>query len=212
MSEYPVITNKYAAKAEFSGNIVNGLYVYEVDTTVATEIVTAVIKKDKKFVEFEKPYETGSMAGNKIKVTGKATIYGYDYLGQPIKETIDGSSSAAVSTVACWKYIEKIELDSVTSSDTTVKIENNFAVCSLPFKSVDCISATKNTSGTISKATITVTAPNVTKNGGSTYNTRGTVALTGTDSVYTMHLIADNSTVVVDGEEVGGLFGNPINI
>lgn len=212
MSEYPVITNKYAAKAEFSGNIVNGLYVYEVDTTVAAKIVTAVIKKDEKSIEFEKPYETGSMAGNKIKVTGKATIYGFDYLGQPIKETVDGSTVTATSTSASWKYINKIELETAATADTTIKIENSFAVCSLPFKTIDCISATKNTSGTISKVSVTVTAPSVAKNGGTSFNTRGTVALTGTDSSFTMHLIADNSTVVVDGEEVGGLFGNPINI
>lgn len=212
MSGFSTITNKYAAKAKFSGNIVNGLYVYSVDTTAEASIGKAVFKEGEQVLEFEKPFETSTVAGNKIKVSGgDVTVSGYDYLGQPISETIKGSSAATSSTSASWKYIEKIDLGAAASKETTVTLENDTSVCSLPFKSIECVSATKNTAGTIAKTSITVTAPNVTANGGSTFNTRGTVALTGTDSEFILHLIADNSTVTIDDVEVGGLYGNPIN-
>lgn len=212
MSNYPIVTNKYTPKAVFSGNIINDIYTYEIDPR-NDQTFDVVIKKDKKFVELEKPLEMSTLAGNAIKVVGKATIYGFDYLGQAIKETIDGSASGgAVGNVACWKYINKVELDAVATADTTIKISNSFSKCSLPYKTLASLSAIKTTDVGVSKVTLTITAPDVTKNGGSTFNTRGYVAITSVDGKYSLVLIADHSTVIVDDEEVGGLYGNPIYI
>lgn len=214
MTEYPVITNKYTAKAVYSGNIVNGLYEYEVYPT-ASEICKAKFTADgNTSVEFEKPFETTTPAGNTISVDKSCTVYGFDYLGQPLKEvfTLGTSDTSKVSTIVCWKYISKVEIAS--ASDTTITIKNDCTNLGLPFKSIKSLSTTKITTTSTASTTLNVTAPVMSVNGGASCNTRGylTVASANMDATYKNIIVADNSTFMLNGEEVGGLYGQPINL
>lgn len=208
MSEYPIVTNKYCAKAEFSANICNDVYKFGfvgVDTDAKLIEVTAG-EGESTVVEFESPIVLTNEFGNGFSIVGTeadtVVIEGNDYLGQEMKLSVSVTTSAANQDYP-FKYIRKITF---TKGTITIKEVNVSAFP--PFKTVNVLSTVKN--GT--KVTVpTLTGPVLTANTNGIVLSRGKLALTGVSKgdKLTFVCVADNSIVTVNNEEVGGLYGNP---
>lgn len=208
MSEFPIVTNKYCDKAEFSANICNDVYKFEyvgVDTD-AKLIEVSAGNEESTVIEFESPVEMTNEFGNGFSIVGTdsdtVVIEGNDYLGQEMKLSVSVTTSAA-NQVYPFKYIRKITF---TKGTITIKEINTSAFP--PFKTVNVLSAVKN--GT-KIAVPTLTGPVLTANTNGIVLSRGKLVLTSVTKgeVLTFVCIADNSIVTVDGKEVGGLYGNP---
>lgn len=208
MSEFPIITNKYCAKAEFSANICNDVYKFGyvgVDTDAKLIEVTAG-SGSSTVVEFESPVVLTNEFGNGFSIVGTAAdtvvIEGNDYLGQEMKLSVSVTTTAANQEYP-FKYIRKI---SFTTGTITIKEINASAFP--PFKTVNVLSAVKNGAKITAP---TLTGPVLTANTNGLALSRGKLALSSVakGDELTLVCVADNSTVTISNEEVGGLYGNP---
>lgn len=209
MSEFPVVTNKYCAKASYSANICNDVFKFGfvgVDTDAKLIEVTADEEAEQTVVDFESPIVLTNEFGNGISIVGTeadtAVIEGNDYLGQPMKLEVSVTTSA-VNKNYPFKFIR-----SITFTKGTITIKETNAVAYPPFKTVNILSAVKNG---VKIAAPTLTGPVLTANTNGLEASRGVLALSSVskDDELTFVCVADNSTVVIGEEEVGGLYGNP---
>jgi hypothetical protein len=209
MSEYPIVTNKYAAKAQFSGNICNDIckFVY-----VASANTLAEVSSEKGVVEFESPLTITAAFGSSISVkgsaAGKVNIEGYDYLGQKIVVSEQTVTTTASVLAMPFKYITKVEAVSDGDVAVTVTVVEDMTKAFPEFKVTKLLAAKKNGAD---MTVPTLTAPVVTENTNGQKATRGVITLSGAvaGDVYEFIGIADNSLVTINDEEVGGLYGNP---
>lgn len=208
MSEFPIVTNKYCAKAEFSANICNDVYKFGyvgVDTDAKLIEVTAG-SGSSTVVEFESPVVLTNEFGNGFSIVGTASdtvvIEGNDYLGQEMKLSVSVTTTAANQEYP-FKYIRKI-----TFTTGTITIKEINASAFPPFKTVNVLSAVKNG---VKITAPTLTGPVLTANTNGIVLSRGKLALTSVSKGDELSFVcvADNSTVTISNEEVGGLYGNP---
>ncbi len=204
MSEYPIVTNKYASKAEFSANICNDICKFSYVASNNT-IITGVAEKD----FGESPYEVGPEFGCGLNVQASEAsttidIEGFDYLGQPITVKSQSITNSASVIAVPFKYITKIKV-----ATGTVTVKEDLTKVFPQFKMTKLLAVKKN--GTDVSSIPTLTAPVVTKNENGTKASRGVITLTGASAGDKFEFvgIADNSVVTVEGELVGGLYGNP---
>lgn len=209
MSEFPIVTNKYCAKAEFSANICNGIYNTKfvgVNTDVEIATVSATPNTAVTVAEFEHPITMTNEFGNAFYIRSDENdniiIRGTDYLGQPIElaTEVDGGDRLIDAN---FKYITEIEFHT-----STLHIKESNERVYLPFKTVAILATIKNGS---SVGNPTLVSPNLGKNTNGVENARGKLEISevSVNDKFTFILIADNSLVTIDGEEVGGLYGNP---
>lgn len=208
MSEFPIVTNKYCDKAEFSANICNDVYKFGyvgVDTD-AKLIEVSAGNEASTVVEFESPVELTNKFGNAFSIVGTASdtvvIEGNDYLGQEMKLSVNVTTTAANQDYP-FKYIRKI-----TFTTGTITIKEVNASAFPPFKTVNVLSAVKNGAKITAP---TLTGPVLTANTNGLVLSRGKLALSSVSKgdALTFVCVADNSIVTVSGKEVGGLYGNP---
>lgn len=197
-----VITNKYSNNITFSGNICNGICKFDFYANDVT-VVSGVGE-----VDFgEKPYEVSNKFGCALNVQSSEAsttidIEGFDYLGQPIIVKAEAVTSTAKDLDIPFKYITKIKV-----ATGTVTVKESMLKAFPEFKMTKLLSVTKNGADI---ALPTLTAPVVTKNVNGKNATRGKITLTASNGDHFEIIgIANNSSVTIDGEVVGGLYGNP---
>ena len=110
------ITYKYTANAKYATDLTNGLYTLELDNLApSVELFTVnALAAEPVTKSFEQQFEIDAPFGAAIEVkasaayTGKVTITGFDYLGQPVTEEVTASGTTGVMTNKCFKYISSV--------------------------------------------------------------------------------------------------------
>lgn len=204
------ILNSYAPLVTYSGNVINDIYVMNLNNLpVSQSFGTITIKKGETSSSFgEKGVEVDAEFGAALVVTGSGavTVNGYDYLGQPMSESITAGSSGTAGKKA-FKYISSVEVSQATSENTSFTVERKL-VLGVPYRTAKILYETRNG---VTATTTTLTAPVNTTQTVSTGDPRGTINLTTYASAANIKLVCLASAEIfkIDGEKVGGLFGIP---
>lgn len=214
MNELSVM-NKYCDKAVYSANIINGLYSVNfeniaVDQNVCTFAAKVSTDEAKDFGE--SPFVIDAEFGANISVassgsadTKKVTVYGFDYLGQPMVEEFTRNNTTAVVGKKAFKYISKIVAEKGVDATVTVKRGLQFG---LPYHTSKILTETRNG---VDSTTTKLVVPVNTKGSATTGDPRGLANLTTYSSPANIVLVcvANADIFTIDDKEVGGLFGVP---
>lgn len=204
--------SRYTPLAVCSGNIVN--HVYSVDfgkLAPSVDVVTIAGGSDATIFDYEKPIEIDAPYGAALSVvasgtsTSVITIKGFDYLGQPMVETVTLSSTTAVATKKCFKYIERIEIPASTAVTITITRK---LLLGLPYRTAQIIAEMRDGEKV---STATLVAPTSVASTAVSSEPRGMYNLATYASAKRVVavLVASDDVFTINDEEVGGLFGIP---
>lgn len=204
------VTYKYTKNAVYATDITNGLYSVEFDKLAPSVDVVSVnaAAASATVTEFDNKVEVDAKYGACLEVaasssySGKVTIDGFDYLGQPMTEEVTANGTTGVSSKKCFKYISKITCAS--GAAVTVTLTRKL-ILGLPYKTIDIF---KEVRDGVKASTTQLTAPVLTAGTATSSEPRGKINLTTYAAAADVKLIlvADNSTSATVG---GGLFGVP---
>lgn len=204
------VTYKYTAHAKYATDITNGLYTLELNNlapsvdvaTINASSSTSVVKTFDNVLEVDAPFGATLSIAASGAYSGKVTVDGFDYLGQPMTEEITANGTTAVASVKCFKFISKVTCAS--GANVTVTLSRKL-ILGLPYKSVAIVNEVRN--GT--KATTTqLVAPVLTAGTATSSDPKGKINLATYSSAANVKLVlvADDYDDATLG---GGLFGIP---
>lgn len=209
------IMNRYSDNVTFSANVINNMYSVEFDKLAVNQDVCTISAKtdadaEKDFGEglFAVDAEFGavlSIASSGSADTKKVTVYGFDYLGQPVVEEVARNNQTAVETKKAFKYIRKIVAEKGVEATVTVKRGLKLG---LPYHTTKIVAEIRD--GVDSSTTKLVAAVN-TKGTISSGDPRGLANLGTYSSPANIKLVCMTGANIftIDGKQHGGLFGVP---
>lgn len=206
------IISRYTPLAVCSGNITNKIYSVDFGKLAPSADVVEVTGGSAASVfDYEKPIEIDAPYGAALSVVASGSsssninIKGFDYLGQPMMETVALSGTTAVATKKCFKYIERIEIPASTAVTITITRK---LILGLPYRTTKILAEERdgNTSTTgqlIAPTTVASTAVSVEPRG------KFNLATYASAAHVVAVLVASDEVFTINGEEQGGLFGIP---
>lgn len=204
--------SRYTPLAVCSGNITNNIYSVDFGKLAPSADVVEVAGASTATVfDYEKPIEIDAPYGAALSVvasgasTSDINIKGFDYLGQPMTETVTLNGTTAVATKKCFKYIERIEIPASTAVTITITRK---LILGLPYRTTKILAEerdgnTSTTSQLIAPTTVASTAISVEPRG--KFNLATYAAAAHVVAV----LVASDEVFTINGKEEGGLFGIP---
>lgn len=207
--------NRYSPKVTFSANVINGFYSICFDKVATSQdiaSVTATVADDGVKDFGEAPFMIDAEFGANISVkssgssdTGKVTVYGFDYLGQPMVEEFTRNNTTAVVGKKAFKYVSKIEVAKGVVATVTVSRGLQFG---LPYHTSKIVAETRDG---VDSTTTKLVVPVNTKGTATSGDPRGLANLTTYSSPAKVVLVcmANTDFFTIDETETGGLFGVP---
>ena len=209
------ILNKYSAKVTFASNVFNGFYSINFEKVAPNQDVATVNTTTAAdgILDFgEKPFEIDAEFGANLSVvssgsadTKKVTIYGYDYLGQPMVEEFTKNNTTAVNGKKAFKYVEKVVAEKGVEATVTIKRGLQFG---LPYRTSKIVAEVRDG---VDSSTTKLVVPVNTAQTATTGDPRGLANLTTYTSAANIVLVcmASPEIFTINEKEVGGLFGIP---
>lgn len=205
--------SRYTPKAVCSGNVINGIYSVDfgklepsVDlVTVAGDDVAVVKDFSENLVTVDALYGAALSFIADYATSSEIVVYGYDYLGQPMSETITMNGTTAVAGKKCFKYISKVSIPENTDASITISRK---LVLGLPYRTVKVLSEERD--GAVS-TTGQVVAPTTSASTATSSDPRGKFNLTTYAAAAHVKavFVASDEVFTINGKEEGGLFGIP---
>ena len=204
--------SRYTSLAVCSGNITNNIYSVDfgklapsADVVEVTGASTATVFDYEKPIEIDAPYGAALSVVASGASSSDINIKGFDYLGQPMTETVTLNGTTAVATKKCFKYIERIEIPASTA--VTVSITRKL-ILGLPYRTTKILAEerdgnTSTTSQLIAPTTVASTAISVEPRG------KFNLATYASAAHVVAVLVASDEVFTINGKEEGGLFGIP---
>lgn len=207
--------NRYSPKVTFSANVTNGFYSICFDKVATSQdiaSVAATVANDGVKDFGEAPFMIDAEFGANISVkssgsadTGKVTVYGFDYLGQPMVEEFIRSNQSTVVGKKAFKYVSKIEAAKGVEATVTVSRGLQFG---LPYHTSKIVAETRDG---VDSTTTKLVVPVNTKGTATSGDPRGLANLATYSSPAKIVLVcmANTDFFTIDETETGGLFGVP---
>lgn len=204
--------SRYTPCAVCSGNIVNKIYSVDFGKlATSADVVEVTGASTAKVFDWEKPIEIDAPFGACLSVVASGasssviTIDGFDYLGQPMTETVTLNGTTAVAGNKCFKYISKVSTPASTA--VTVSITRKLKL-GLPFRTVKILSEERD--GVVSTTGVLV-APTTSASTATSNDPRGTFNLTtyAAAAHVVAVLVASDEVFTINSKEQGGIFGIP---
>lgn len=207
--------NAYSNNVTYSANVINGFYQVTFDKVAVTQTlatVSATVEADGVKDFGEVPVVIDAEFGANISVksssssdTKKVTVYGFDYLGQPMVEEFTRNNTTAVVGKKAFKFISKIVVEKGVAATVTVDRGLQFG---LPYHTTKIVAEIRD--GVDSSTTKLVAAVN-TKGSTTSGDPRGLANLTTYNSPANIVLVcmASAESFTIDDAMHGGLFGVP---
>lgn len=207
--------NAYSPNVTYSANITNGFYSVKFDKLAISQSIASVaatVEADGEKDFGEAPFKIDAEFGANISVkssgttdTGKVTVYGFDYLGQPMVEEFTRNNTSAVVGKKAFKYVSKVVV--VKGVAATVTVERGL-VLGLPYRTSKIVAETRDG---VDSTTTKLVAPVNTKGTATSGDPRGTANLTTYSAPANVVLVCQASAEIftIDDQKMGGLFGIP---
>lgn len=204
--------SRYTPLAVCSGNITNNIYSVDFGKLApSADVVTVAGGSDASVFDYEKPIEIDAPYGAALSVvangasTSVITIKGFDYLGQPMTETVTLNGTTAVATKKCFKYIERIEIP--VSTAVTITITRKLLL-GLPYRTTQILAEMRDGEKV---STATLVAPSIIASTAVSTEPRGIYNLATYASAKRVVavLVASDDVFTINGKDEGGLFGIP---
>lgn len=204
------VTYKYAAKATYTADMPNGVYALELDNLPTSQTVGTVdaLSASANTTSFDNPLEVDAKFGAALSIaasgaySGKVTINGFDYLGQPTTEEITANGTTAVAGAKAFKYISSVTCASGAAVTVTI---SRLLKIGLPFKTTKILAEVRDGANS---TTTQLVAPVLTAATATSSDPRGLLNLTTYAAAAHVRLIllADNYISSTAG---GGVYGVP---
>lgn len=204
------VTYKYAAKATYTSDMPNGVYALELDNLPTSQTVGTVeaLAASVNTTNFDNPLEVDAKFGAALSIaasdaySGKVTINGFDYLGQPMTEEFTANGTSAVAGAKAFKYIASVTCASGAAVTVTI---SRLLKIGLPFKTTKILAEIRDGANS---TTTELVAPVLTAGTATSSDPRGLLNLTtyAAAAFVRLILLADN---YIDATAGGGVYGVP---
>lgn len=146
-SHYALRANKYVPEMQYSADVEENAPVrLDFGTPAAAEttsIASAVSINAAVDVTLATPVVAGATYGQIVRLvlsgagTPTVVVYGYDYWGQPMSETITGNGTTAVNGVKCFKTVTRYTSTLVAATTLSIGFGG---LLGFPYKVMKCLS------------------------------------------------------------------------
>lgn len=204
------ITYKYAAKATYFADMPNGIYALELDNLATSKTVATVsaLADSAKTTDYDNPVEVDAPFGAALSIaasgaySGKVTINGFDYLGQPMTEEFTANGTTAVGGAKAFKFISSVTCASGATVTVTV---SRLLKIGLPYKTTKILAEVRDGANS---TTTQLVAPVLTAGTATSSDPRGLLNLTtyAAAAFIRLILVADDYISSTVG---GGIYGAP---
>lgn len=204
------VTYKYAAKAKYFSGMPNGIYALEFNNLPTSQTVGTVeaLSASAKTTSFDNPLEVDAEFGAALSIaasssySGKVTINGFDYLGQPMTEEITANGTTAVAGAKAFKYIASVTCASGAAVTVTI---SRLLKIGLPFKTTKILAEVRDGANS---TTTQLVDPVLTAGTATSSDPRGLLNLTTYAAAAHVRLVllADDYISATVG---GGIYGVP---
>ena len=204
--------SRYTPCAVCSGNIVNKIYTVDfgklatsADVVSVEGAATAKVLDWEKTIEIDAPFGAGLVLAASSSSSSDIVVHGFDYLGQPMSETITLNGTTPVNGKKCFKFVDKISTPASTAVTITV---TRGLLLGLPFRTIKILSEERD--GAVS-TTSQLVAPTTSASTATGYEPRGAFNLTtyAAAAHVIAVLVASDEVFTISSEEQGGIFGIP---
>lgn len=207
-----MLPSKYTNLCKFDSIVSGGTFMVDLGSPKAESSLFTVktTASEAGLVSFgDAPVELDATYGRNITVvasgadTAVVTIRGYDYLYQPMTETLTLNGATKVVGNKAFKYIREVSIPAGTAATITVGTGSKLG---MPVRCVQVLAVIEDgVKGTVG----TLTAPVNTKQTATSTDPRGLLQFTITGKHLVVIGVADDSTFMLDDVEFGGLYGIP---
>lgn len=206
------VASKYTPNAKYDASVQGGTFRADLGSPAASSTVTTLTTTSTAagIKDYgQSPYVLDATYGRNIAIVASAadtktvTIKGYDYLDQPMIETLTLNGTTSVPGKKAFKKVCEIVAEEGTAATVTV---STGSLLGLPVRTTQVLATIENgVKGTVG----TLAAPVNTAQSATTGDPRGTLAFTISGKHLVAIGVADDSTFTINSKEVGGLQGIP---
>lgn len=206
------MASRYVNLCTMNSIVSNGIFYADLGSPAAnsdlftiTVTATSAGYKDlsNNLTEMDATYGRTVTVVSSVANTSVVTVKGFDYLHQPMTETLTLNGSTKVEGKKAFKVIQSVSIPAGTAATITVGTGGKLG---MPVRCVQVLATieagVKGTPGTLS-------APINTKQTATTSDPRGLLQFTLSGKHLQVIGVADSSSFTIDDKLVGGLYGIP---